>query len=310
MNAHAQRRLDPRGKIALHSQFADYLAGERVYPVNIEISPSGVCQATCDFCFYAGGAAGSHRAVFLRPEALLELLNQCADLDIKSVTWTGGGEPTLHPHFASAVAYCDTQTSLEQGLFTNALARPKYNPQHLRWIRVTMTDKPWQIDYIKPLRSCKTLGFAFNYKGSTDDAYLHETLRLAEAVQADYVQVRPALDFAGKTVDITPPSFTHPLLHVTDYKFAEAKKRHSYATCEAYHLNPFIWEDGSVDTCAYMRPYPGHTLGNIYIEKLKDILDRAPPSVPVHENCQVCCKLNEMNIAIHEARTLEDKNFP
>lgn len=43
------RRFDPPSKLALHPQFAAYMAGEKVYPINLEISCSGVCQATCPF---------------------------------------------------------------------------------------------------------------------------------------------------------------------------------------------------------------------------------------------------------------------
>jgi len=310
MNPHAAKRLDPRGKIALHAAFAGYLAGERVYPVNIEISPCGVCNASCAFCFYANtGELGGHRQVFLQRTHLECVLEDARALGVKSITWTGGGEPTLYPKFGDIAAFTSS-LNLQQGLFTNALATPRYDPSFFEWIRVTMTDRPYRRECIAPLRAAKTLGFAFNWSGPRDEAYLIETLGLAADLGADYVQVRPALAFHGQTVDIAPPSFEHPLLHVTHYKFEEAKKKHGYARCEAYHLNPFIWEDGNVDVCAYMRKHPGYTLGNIYHHRLQDILDRAAASVPVSDSCQVCCKLHEMNVAIHEARSLEDRNFP
>ncbi len=129
-------------------------------------------------------------------------------------------------------------------------------------------------------------------------------------MQADYVQVRPALKFHGQTVNIEPPRIEHPLIQITDYKFDAAKHKHGYATCEGYHFVPFIWEDGNVDVCSYMRKHPGYTLGNIYESSLKEILDRAPKSVPVISKCQVCCKNHEMNKAVHHARGLQDINFP
>ncbi len=97
---------------------------------------------------------------------------------------------------------------------------------------------------------------------------------------------------------------------MTDYKFEEAKKAHGYERCEAYHLAPFVWEDGSVQVCAYNRLVPGYQLGDLYKNSLKEILDAAPASVPVHAGCQVACKLHESNRAIHAAREIEDKEFP
>jgi MoaA/NifB/PqqE/SkfB family radical SAM enzyme len=303
-------RFDPAGKLPLHRQFSLHMAGEKIYPIGIEISPSGVCQASCGFCFYANsGELGSHRTVFLDRRKLQDVLAECEDMGVKAVTWTGGGEPTLHPEFRQLVSWADA-CCLEQGLFTNALAEPKYDPSLLSWIRVTMTDKPYNKEVIRQLRGCKTLGFAFNYSGHQDDDYLHATLILAECVGADYVQVRPALAFHGQTVDIHPPNFHHPLMLVTDYKFEDAKHPHGYATCEGWKFCPFLWEDGNLDVCAYMRKHEGYTLGNVYKDTLKDILDRAPASVPVLNTCQVCCKLHEMNKFIHHVRGLSDVNFP
>ena len=318
MNSKTALRIAPHEKVTLHRQFADVVAGKRVYPIGIECSPSGVCQASCGGvddagkswgCWYARGDVGNHRNVFLDKDRILSLFGEMVDLEIGAITWTGGGEPTLHRDFPNLVSAA-TACGLKQGLFTNALATPRYDPQALEWIRVTMTDKPYNRENIKRLRGCKTLGFAFNYRGSEDDAYLMETLHLADDVGADYVQLRPSLKFHGQTVDVTPPKIDHPLLFVTEEKFVEARKKHSYTRCEAFKMVPFLWEDGNLDVCSYNRPSPGYTLGNVYKDSLKVILDKAPDSVAVHEGCQVACKLNTMNNAIHHARTIEDPVFP
>lgn len=303
-------RFNPRFKLTVHRQFVDYLAGDKINPINVEISPSGVCQAGCMFCVYANSnEQEGHRKVFLQPSRLLQLLDECAALQVKSISWTGGGEPSLHPAIADAVDRC-TSLGLDQGMFTNALAQPRYDPAKLNWIRITMTDKPMKVECIKPLRAARTLDFAFNYAGPQDDTYLWQTLDVAEQVDADYVQVRPALRWHGETVEIEPPKIVHPLIHITTYKFEQAKVKHSYKRCEGYHFIPFVWEDGNVDVCAYMRRYPSYTLGNLYQQSLSEILDKAPRSVAVHDNCQVCCKLHETNLAIDESRCIEDKNFP
>ncbi len=302
-------RFDPSGKLALAPQFSAYMRGERVYPINLEISPSGVCQATCTGCFYAQGDLGGFRKEFLQSHRAALLFTEARELGVKSITWTGGGDPSLHPNIEGLVAGTYI-AGLEQGMFTNALAMPKYDPSLLTWIRITMTDRPYKQSCIKPLRAAKTLGFAFNYSGPQDDAYLCETLNLADRVGADYVQLRPKLPFHGATIDITPPAIHHPLLQVTEYKFEQAKHKHSYKDCEAYHLGCFIWETADVSVCAYMRQHEGYMLGNLYKDTLKDILDRAPASVPVSPACQTCCKPHETNLMIHHARSLRDVNFP
>lgn len=261
-------------------------------------------------CFYANtGELGSHRKVFLDTIKTAELLSEMASLGVKSVSWTGGGDPSLHPEIGTLVDSAAID-DLKQGMFTNALAKIRFNPTLLDWVRVTMTDKPFNLENIRQLRQCKTLGFAFNWSGSQDEDYLKQTLDVAYAVKADYVQVRPALKFHGQTVDIEPPAFDDPMMQVTGYKFDEAKHKHGYADCVAYHLVPFVWEDGNVDVCSYMRKYPGYTLGNVYQDSFKAIMDRAPQSVPVLDSCQVCCRLHEANKYVHQARSVPDADFP
>ncbi len=279
---------------------------------NFSCAPSEAYEANgfvVHNCFYANtGELGSHRNVFLDQNRMCDLFVECRDLGVKSITWTGGGDPSLHPAIDDFVTVA-SDYGIEQGMFTNVLAMPKYDPALLAWVRVTMTDRPYNLPAIKALRSCPVLGFAFNYAGPKDDDYLVETLVVAQHVGADYVQCRPALAFHGQTVDIRPPTFQHPLLYITDYKFEDARRPHGYLRCEGYHFLPFVWED-NVDVCAYNRMYPGYTLGNIYESSLKEILDRAPDGVPVHEKCQVCCKNHEINKTVHHARALRDVNFP
>lgn len=301
--------FNPPLKLALHPQFGKLVAGGKVYPINVEISPSGFCNAHCDFCFYADGALGDHRKEFLETDRTLRLLEELEELGVKSVSWTGGGDPSLHPHIDQLVSYTRL-CNLKQGMFTNALAKIRFDPTLLDWVRVTMTDKPFNVENIRTLRQCKTLGFAFNWSGAQDTDYLKQTLDVAYAVKADYVQVRPALKFHGQTTDVEPPDFDDPMMQVTDYKFEDAKHKHDYKECVAYHLTPFVWEDGNVDVCSYMRKHDGYRLGNIYSESFKSIMDKAPSSVPVHDNCQVCCKLHESNKSIHAAREVPDKDFP
>ncbi len=314
MNTRAALRLAPADKIVTHPQFADHLAGKRVYPVGVEVSPSGACTASCDFCFYSNGNLGNHRKIFLDTARAIKLLGEFADLGVKSVSWTGGGEPSLHPEIGELVNFA-AQVGLQQGIFTNSLAAPRFDPAKMEWIRVTMTDKPYKPEHIKRLRTTKNLSFAFNYDGSKASYdYLWETLHLAEDVGADYVQARPALRFHGETVDIEPPNMVHPMLFITEDKFRDAKKKHSYCRCEAWKFVPFIWETGEVHVCSYVRPIAaeggGYALGDIYKQTFREIMDNAPECVAVRSDCQVACKLNTMNETVHRARALQDVNFP
>jgi len=72
---------------------ADWLAGRQVYPIYMEISPSGLCNHRCTFC--ALDFMGYQKR-FLDADLLGERLREMASLGLKSVMFAGEGEPLIH----------------------------------------------------------------------------------------------------------------------------------------------------------------------------------------------------------------------
>lgn len=316
-------RFEPGLKLARHKELGEYLEGKTVYPINIEISPSGKCNANCPKCFYSqkSWALKGRDNVFLKESRMEGLINELAGMGGKSISWTGGGEPTLHPSFPKFVEWANW-AGLEQGLFTNALKPVKYDPTLFEWIRVTKTNYDLNEDVLKTLRGCKTLGICINYSKEDSEKLIKDTLKIAERLDSlkkskshsTYVQVRPALEIKGGLVDVQVPSIKHPLLTITDYKFLGSNLEREYNLCEAYHFTPFIWQNGDVDVCAYHKGEKEFNLGNFYVKgkqgRFKTIMDGAPKNVKVGDSCQVCCKLNAMNSMIDHMKQLKDVNFP
>jgi len=318
-------RFAPGFKLMSHHQFVDYFNNKRIYPINIEISPSGICDANCKNCFYRqdnNKLLGLDKT-FIDRDRMYELIEEFVELKVKSISWTGGGEPTLHPNFSEFVQWAK-YAGIQQGLFTNALKPIKYDPRFFQWIRVTKTNKSINEEIVKTLRPCKTLGLCLNYSEDENEDDIKRLLEIAEKLDemkespnhTTYVQVRPALKIKGESYENEVPKIKHPLLKITNYKFLGLTTERNYNKCEAYHFAPFIWQDGDVDVCGYQRKNPDYNLGNLYakglIGKFKTIMDNAPKNVNVIKSCQVCCKLNEMNSIIQLRKDLEkrDINFP
>lgn len=249
MGNNEMMRFEPGLKLARHRELEEYLEDKLVYPINVEISPSGVCNANCPKCFYSQNSWSlpGRDKVFFKESRMEGLINELAGIGVKSISWTGGGSPTLHPSFSKFVEWANW-AGLEQGLFTNALKPIKYDPTLFEWIRVTKTNYDLNEKVLETLRPCKTLGICINYNKKDSEKVIENTLGIAERLDSlktsrhhsTYVQVRPALEIKGGLVEVTVPSIKHPLLTLTDYKFLGSNIKREYDVCEAYHFTPFI----------------------------------------------------------------------
>jgi MoaA/NifB/PqqE/SkfB family radical SAM enzyme len=302
-----EERFNPQMKLARHGEFYDFLEGKKIYPINIEVSPCHTCNATCPWCFYAG-THGKLKSSTLDKSVGIQLIEDLAYVGTKAITWTGGGEPSLHPDFPEFTRHAH-ESGLEQGLFTNGLLMPRYDPSLFKWIRVSNTDKSWNEGVLSKLReTSKVLGMALNYVGNDEEVM--EALSIGEKVGVDYVQVRQALELRGLVTEREPPKIDHPLLMVTLYKFGDSSNPHGYEKCFGFNFVPFVWHDGNVDVCGYHRGKGGElTLGNLHSQRFKEIIDNAPEYVKVRSDCQVCCKNHEINKLVNQAKDLKDVNF-
>lgn len=88
------------------------------YPVSLEIHPVAICNQTCVFCWSQDGS--DHAESYLPTELLLDLIDDYADHGGGTVTFSGGGEPALHPDL-DRIADKLVDRGLRYGMITNGL---------------------------------------------------------------------------------------------------------------------------------------------------------------------------------------------
>ena len=115
-------------KIVHHPDRVEALRrGEQPVPVQVQIVLSDLCNHDCYFCTYrmsgfpsnqlfrvvdpATGAVNNNPSRLMPYEKAAEVLEDCAAMGVKSVDFTGGGEPTVHPRHRELF-----QKTLELGL--------------------------------------------------------------------------------------------------------------------------------------------------------------------------------------------------
>lgn len=113
-------RMDSH-KLIYHPEVVSrWLKGENIYPIEIEISPSGTCNHRCIFCAvdYIG-----YQPNFLKKDVILRDIRHMSKRGLKSVICSGEGEPLLNqamPDIANEIKSCgvDVAMSTNGVLFT------------------------------------------------------------------------------------------------------------------------------------------------------------------------------------------------
>lgn len=86
-------RIDSHKLIYHPERVADWLKGENIYPIEIEISPSGTCNHRCIFCAYD---YIGYEPRFLNKDILFRDIEHMSRRGLKSVICSGEGEPLLN----------------------------------------------------------------------------------------------------------------------------------------------------------------------------------------------------------------------
>ncbi len=131
-------RIDSHKLMYHPERLAAWQAGETIYPVYVEISPSGACNQRCSFCALD---FMEYRPRFLDPGLLGRRLHEMAALGVRSVMFAGEGEPFLHPRLAELVevtmrAGIDVAITTNGVLLDSETAR-KVLP-HVTWIKASV----------------------------------------------------------------------------------------------------------------------------------------------------------------------------
>jgi GTP 3',8-cyclase len=106
-------------KIDLHPErVAAWLRGEKIYPLYLEIAPSGGCNHRCTFCAvdYLG-----YQTRFLDVDIMKERLWEMGKLGVKSIMWAGEGEPLLHRGLDQMMS-AGRKAGIDQAITTNGIA--------------------------------------------------------------------------------------------------------------------------------------------------------------------------------------------
>lgn len=339
---------DTRSKLLGHLDRIQAIKEDRVEPpINVEIDLSNRCSLGCDWCHFAHthtkGPLHERRLVevgdLMDSRLAQRIIFELKDYGVRSVTWTGGGEPTLHPQHSEIFSVCH-EARLPQGLYTNGchidakLAR--LLAKTMEWVYVSLDEvdresyrKQKKADrFIDACRGARylseagaTLGVGFllhsgNYRRTED------MVALTAALNATYCQFRPTVMFDAsnpscrigdaayaKAVANGPPTFywSDVSVEMDCSRFAQYAywKGHGYDSCIWSGVQTVITPDGKVWTCCNKRGESGAEIGDLNQDSFAKIWSRRKIA-SVNDRCRVMCRGHLGNQVLHQIMSPRD----
>ncbi len=116
----------------------DWYRGKEIFPIYLEIGLSGACNQRCIFCAFD---YLKYKKVFFAEESVKKLVHDAAKCGVKSILYSGEGEPLLHSKIGEIVNFTkeegiDVAISTNGILLNRALADKLL--ANLVWIRISL----------------------------------------------------------------------------------------------------------------------------------------------------------------------------
>lgn len=277
--------------------------GNITYPISCEIDVSNYCNHSCIWCI--NGKFRKREKVSWEKDKLLEVITQLAEAGVKSITFTGGGEPLTHPDISLFLRFV-REKGMETAIVTNGGLLDEEKAQailetcefirfsldageektysRVHRARNTIKDILSWINYLYKKTSANfVIGVAFlvhpyNYREIYTASYL------VKQVGASYIQIRPVfmrgMDLTGrilhetnrqiyKSLDLQDELFkVYPILH----RFIELNTlNRNYDECLGHNLLGVIAANGKMYLCCQLRGSEKYCLGDLYRQTFKQI---------------------------------------
>ena len=315
-----------------------YLFYEDTWPVFMEINLTDNCNLDCEWCI-----SGNRLSDTIDTDKLISFFNQFSNKNGKAITLGGGGEPTLHPDFKK-IANGAIDNSLELGLMTNGFFKKEYRNfigENFKWVRISLDSvnskkyKEWKgvdavkivLDNIESLHDKKVkVGVNCNVNNEMTVEDTHEFISTVMPM-CNYIQFRPVLHryYINENPKLNydvwfylyENFYSHPKINFSYDKFKDilGGMWFPFDKCEGHFFSPILNSNGDLMACMYHFGDERFVFGNIYKDNFSFIWksDRRREVINFVRNldykneCQVCCKLYEINKLIHYIKNPDDK---
>ncbi|MCM1236909.1 MAG: radical SAM protein [Ruminococcus flavefaciens] len=131
-------------KIFAHAKTLNDIAeNKRVAPIYIRIKPTNYCNHKCYYCSYADSVLGLRDMVNRQDQIpwkkMQEIISDIAEMGVKAVTFSGGGEPLVYPYIVETMRKI-LDAGIDLSIITNGQMLKGERAEVLagaKWVRIS-----------------------------------------------------------------------------------------------------------------------------------------------------------------------------
>ena len=309
----------------------NWFDGKQETIITAEFCLTNICNSKCPKCCGGKGKGGES----LTGKEARDYIKQLADFGVRGLTFTGGGEPTLHPAIEDLILYAKKQ-GLDVALISNGIVMSNALidciVENCKWCRISL-DAGVSKDYRKThglepddfykvvdntrrlaerkkkLKSNTTIGVGYL---TNEEALLGMELSaiLAKELGVDYWQARP---YHWNKTDISKELKKCEELNDDNFKVVSSWQKYShfndeierpYKKCYGINFTTFISATAEVMICCHLCS-PQFSLGSLREKSFAEIWENRQ-SNPIYEKivnqCPPFCRADEFNRLLWEMK--------
>jgi GTP 3',8-cyclase len=273
------------------------ISGKYVQPITVEIDPSNGCNLNCSFCMYK---KTNQKNLNIDINIYRSVVEQLYVEGTKSITFTGGGEPTINKNFNEMVEFA-LSYSFEVGLITNGVLLDRVsNQDKFKFIRVSLNAASPEMyrkitgrDYFEKVidnmkRSIKEDVFiGWSFVVSEENKHEIElAAEIAKKIDVKYIQFKPAVYHDGDEFNNYQVPHDQDIIDTRRYKAKDS------LPCSISHLIGIIGADANVYYCCQYRGEKTFSLGSLKYNSFKEIWQRRFDMFVDVSKCPHCRGMN------------------
>jgi len=136
--------MNPLGShkiLSFYHEAKQILSGHIPPPRMVSFWPTTICNYNCSFCLYKHENREDHHVA--DTASTLRMIDDISRAGVKSLEFSGGGEPTLHPDFEKIAEHA-IDCGLKLGLFTNGTNLDMDILKDFRYVRIGLDAADYQ----------------------------------------------------------------------------------------------------------------------------------------------------------------------